>query len=234
MVDRPVPVPLFPLRSPRRAGPLAAGSPDAAGPVPLVPLLAPEAEVGPELERFLAPLARDVQAGDLDARDTLYEALAVKIERFVAGAWRLAWAGDGPRRDGIPWDAEDLAQEAFPIFVDLLAAWPGDRPVGPYLLAHFPWRLRNAGRALAAPRRFETAPLPPRVLYLVDDSAAAEEARALLEAHADRLPRPDGQILLWHVRDGRSLGAIARQLGLHRDTVGRRWQAIRDGLKPED
>ncbi len=218
MVDQPVPLPCLAVRDRRRAG-------------SIVPLLAPETEVGPELERFLAPLARDAQAGDRDARDTLYEALAVKIDRFVAGAWRLAWAGDGPRRDGRPWDIEDLAQEAFPIFVNLLAAWPGDRPFGPYLLAHFPWRLRNAGRALAAPRRFETAPLPPHALYLVDDSAAAEEARALLEGIAARLSSPDRQILLWHVRDGRSLGAIARRLGLHRGTVGRRWQAIREGLK---
>ena len=234
MVDRPVPIPLPPVRTSCRTGPVVSVPMDAAGPAPLVPLLAAEAEVGPELERFLAPLARAAQDGDVDARDTLYEALAAKIDRFVAGARRLAWSGDGPRRNGRPWDAEDLAQEAFPIFVNLLAAWPGDRPFGPYLLAHFPWRLRNARRALVAPRRFETVPLPPRVLHLADEAAAAEEARTLLEVVAARLPYPDRQILLWHVRDGRSLGAIAHRLGLDRGTVGGRWRAIKAGLRTGD
>ena len=220
----------------RNPSPTAHGAP-RTHPI-LVPLLAAGDELTPEREHFLTALAHAARAGDRAARDALYLALLAKIDRFVAGCGRLAATGAGPQRDGIPCDAEDLAQEAFPLFVDVVAAWPGDAPFGPYFLAHFPWRLRSVWRSLAASRRLEI-PIPPSWITLLHDgTVAAEEARVRLEALAADLPPPDGVILLDHVRDGESLGRIARRLGLSRRTVTRRWQALvaelRRGLRTED
>ena len=136
-------------------------------------------------------------------------------------------------RDGGPWHAEDLAQEAFPIFADLLAAWTSDRPVAPYLLGHFPWRLRSAWRVITAPRRVEIASAPPRLRYLADGSAGAEEAMALLASIAADLSPIDGEILLRHVRDGEPLARVARDLALDRRTVTRRWRAIKETLRTD-
>ena len=212
-------------RAVRRVDPVPASPPTT-----LVPVLAPADEIDPALEQLLGALARAAQAGDRAARDLLFLALAPKIDRFVVGCRGLIRSADGPSRDGRAWDAEDLAQEAFLVFADLVAAWPGDGPVGPYLLAHFPWRLRSAWRAMAPPRRLETRLMAHHDL-LEDGSATAEEARAHLEAIAAALSPPDGEILLRHIRDGERLGAIARRLGTDRRTVTRRWRSLREELR---
>jgi DNA-directed RNA polymerase specialized sigma24 family protein len=180
------------------------------------------------------PLARAARTGDRDARNALWVALAPKIDRLAVAAGRRTRGDNAPRRDGRPWDAEDLRQEAFPLFADLLAAWSGEGPIGPYLLSHLAWRLRSVARALAVPRRFETSPAASARLHLADGSAAAAEALILLEALAADLPTPDGAILLRHVRDAESLAVVALRLGLDRRTVYRRWQAIKDGLRNEE
>lgn len=198
---------------------------------PLAPLVPADGEITPEQERRFTSLAHAARAGDRGARDALWWALAPKIDRLVAAAGRRTRRGDGPRRDGRAWDGEDLAQEAFPLFADLLVAWPGDGPIGPYLLSHLAWRLRSAAHALVLPRRRELSTLAPHLLHFADETAAAAEALVLLEAIAAGLPPPDGAILLWHVRDGASLVAVARRLGLGRRTVNRRWRGIKRGLR---
>ena len=199
----------------------------------LVPLLAAGDDITPERERLLTTLATAARGGDRAARDALYLALSAKIDRFVAGCRRLV-ADDGARRDGRPWDLEDVAQEAFPVFADLVAAWPADGPFGPYFLAAFPRRLRNACRDLRAQRRLQF-PLPPAsVVFLRDGTAAAEEASARLRAVAGGLPPPDGAILLGHVGDGESLCAVARRLGLPRHVVSYRWRALLSRLRDEE
>lgn len=228
MIDRSPPLP-FPT-TPRPLRPRRRGAP-AAAPIPLVRA---DGDLTPELERFLVPLALAARAGDRDARDALWSALAPKIDRLAVAAGRRTQGDDAPRRDGRPWDAEDLRQEAFPLFADLLAVWSGNGPIGPYLLSHLAWRLRSAARALAVPRRFETSPLAPSLLYLADGSAAAAEALTLLDVLAADLPAVDAVILLRHVRDGESLRVVARRLGLDRRTVSQRWRAILAGLGSED
>ena len=202
---------------------------------PLRPFLLPDLEVTPELARVLADLARAAQAGDGQARNALWDALAPAIDRLIGSARRRAQysADTGPWRDGSPWDAEDLAQEAFPIFADLLAAWTSDRPVAPYLLGHFPWRLRSAWRVITALRRAEIVSASPRLRYLADGSAGAAEAMALLASIAADLSPTDGEILLRHVRDGEPLARVARDLALDRRTVTRRWRAIKETLRTD-
>lgn len=210
----------------------ATAPPAAASILPIIPILAADDPLTPELERRLALLAHAARAGDRGARDALYAALGPKIDAMLGRCRGRAWSSAGPRRDGAPWELDDLAQEAYLAFVDLLAAWPGDGPIGPYLLAHLPWRIRTAWRRLAAPHRRQTPILPAHADRFEDGSAAAEEALVRLEAVAATLPPPDDALLLLRIRDGRSAAAISRRLGLTRRSVDRRWKALCDRLRP--
>lgn len=204
-------------------------------PVPLRPFLVPDLAVSSDAADHLADLAEAAQAGDRDARDALWETLSPAIDRVVGAAARRARAipSVGPLRNGRPWDAEDLRQEAYLLFLDLLEAWDGVRPVVPYLLGHLPWRLRSAWRAMIVRHRIDAGPASSHLhLHLLaDGSAAAAEAVVLLEALAADLSPLDGEILTRHLRDGEPLRAIARHLGLDRRTVGRRWGAIKADLR---
>lgn len=184
-------------------------------------------------EAALTRLALAARAGDRAARDELYTALEPNIRRMVAGCARLTWATDCPRREGRPWDREDLAQEAFLVFSDLLRAWPGEGPVTPYLFAYFPWRLRNAWRKLRPDRPRGGPILRAEPGLAADASATAAEAAALLAVLASELPPVESAILLLHVRDGLSLAEIGRRFGVRPRQVGRRWAGIKRWLRGE-
>ncbi len=225
MIDRPVPPSLRLVPSPTH-------SPRVAPVTLVVPTARP---ISGALERRLAHLARAARQGDHEARDTLWAAFGPKIRILVIAAYRRTSSMAGDRallRDGRPWDQEDLAQEAYPIFRDLIATWPGEGPIGPYLLAHLTWRLRTAARAQVLPRRREVGVSPERLSLLAEESAAAAEALALLDTLAASFPGIDGEILRRHIGDGEPLTAIARQLGVNRRTVGRHWRRIRRELQP--
>lgn len=246
MLDRD-PTPIFPNRpAPDDAPPLRLLPPaddrsrrrpstpprhGAPSPVRLAPLLAAAEPIEPEIEQRLTHLAIAARAGDRDARDALFLAFSPKIDRMLGRSRRRLWTAGGPRRDGRPWDLDDLAQEAYAVFVGLLADWSAQGAVTPYLLAHLPWRLATAGRRLTARRGRERPMAPHHTDLLADGSAAADEARVLVEAIAAVLPPPDGDLLLLLIRDGRSPAAAARRLGLSRRTVDRRWAALRVTLR---
>ena len=96
-------------------------------------------------------LAIHAQAGDIRARDRLYTALHPRLYRkgFILRPWP-----NTPRQTGI-WDRDDVDQESWIIFAELLSAWDGELPFVPYLFARFAWRLRD--RILRGIGR----PLPP-------------------------------------------------------------------------
>jgi len=204
-----------------------------AQPIPRLTLVVDAGDpVTPDLDRTLTALARRARDGDRDARDALYRALGPKIDRFVARYRWAARAAGGPERNGAPWDLDDVAQEAFPAFVDLLADYGGERAFLPYFLAAFPWRLRDAWHRLQAPARRVAAALPSDDLR-EDPSAVAEEARVLLATLAADLAEPDATILRLRVGEGISLPAIALHLGLSRTTVARRWERLRAWLRDQ-
>ncbi|CAA9555467.1 MAG: hypothetical protein AVDCRST_MAG49-2875 [uncultured Thermomicrobiales bacterium] len=186
------------------------------------------AAVAPEVDRALTAAAMAARAGDREARDALHAALAEKIGRFVA-RYRHGW-GDGA------WDADDVAQEAYLVLVELIDGWPGGESFVAYFLSRFPWRLRDAVRRLAGPRPVSAPPDDSALTLVVDGSAAAETARALLGTLAADLPEPDRTILWRHIGEGERFGVIATSLHLDRRTVNRRWQALvaelRDSLAP--
>lgn len=193
---------------------------------PLVPLLGPEAELTPELDRALTAAAHAAHAGDRAARDALYFALAPKIARFVARYARYA------QQHPVAWEVADVAQEAFVVFADLVAAWQPGAAFGPYFLRAFPLRLLSAVHRLAGPRPAPAVALaPPRLALIEDGTAEATAAAIRLDALARDLPPVDGAILLGRVRDGDTFAAIAAHLGLDPRTVRRRWVALRAELR---
>ena len=172
--------------------------------------------VSTDLDASLTATALLAQAGDTSARDTLYWAFAPSIVRLARRFGGSGW-GAGP-----VWNVDDLSQEGYLVFLDLLTGWPGGDSFAAYALGRLPWRLRNVVRRLNGPR--------PNLVngavidHLTDESAAAAEAVILLEAVANALPTPDGDILLWRIRDRETARTIARRLGVDRRTVSRSWQ----------
>lgn len=189
-------------------------------------------EILPALEETVAPVARAAKRGDATARDALYDAFAAKIDRFCRGIH----APFCPPGCHTVWEADDVRQEAYLVFVALIHEWPEQVPFVRYFLSTFPWRLRDAVYRGVARRG-----IPPRsaaitldrALWLRDSSAEAREAVALLETVAATLGAPGGEILLRHVRDGETLTAIARELGTSRRTVTRAWSRTRTVLARE-
>lgn len=84
-------------------------------------------------------LARRARAGDRKSRDLLYLSLQPRLVRI--GRVLKPWP-DTPAIIGI-WDDDDVAQETYLIFVDLLDGWGAELPFIPYLLSRFVWRLRD-------------------------------------------------------------------------------------------
>jgi RNA polymerase sigma factor (sigma-70 family) len=207
-----------------RRGRPTVGRPNAgAGAAWLVPVLNVDDEWTPDVDRALTVVALAARAGSRTARNALYVALAAKIARFV-GRYRFR------QPPGVTWEIEDVEQEAFLVLADLVDAWSGEGSFARYFLGYFPWRLANAVRQLHDPR-VTTSSLTAVEALLHDDSTAADEARALLEALAADLPPADRTLLLLHVRDGEHFTTIARRLLVSRRTVTRRWQALRQELR---
>jgi RNA polymerase sigma factor (sigma-70 family) len=211
----------------RRAAAIVAAAPPA-----IVPVVNAPDDLSAALERRLRPTVLRARAGCPVARDALYLALRPKLERFMR---RVRVPMFGEDRTGI-WDRDDVEQEAWLVFAELIDQWEPERPFGRYVLATFPWRLRDAiyrgiGRR-GVPTRMALVPIEDHG-GLHDGSAAAEEASVLLGIIAERLPALQAEILRRHVGDGDTLTAIARDLELSRRTVTRQWRAVRDHLAGE-
>jgi DNA-directed RNA polymerase specialized sigma24 family protein len=200
----------------------------------LLPLLRRGERPQPAAERLLEEAAVAARSGDLAIRNALYTALAEWIAADVRRFRRRAWQSSGD------WDLEDVGQEAFFAFAEVVERWSGGEPFFEHFRARFPRRLTDAVRRLEAGGRFRFRcwPSAAGLDLLHDDSAAAAEGVALLESLAAQLPQRDGSILLWRVRDAEDWPTIARRLGVDRRCLHRRWVRICAGLrrqlKPED
>ena len=119
---------------------------------------------------------------------------------------------------GIDW--EEMQQESFLVFVDVLESWDGLRPVIPYVLGVFPWRMRDAVDRLGdvPPRAIG---FRPSLALFAADNYLDEEALRLLEALAIDLPLWHQRVLLLRIRDGQTEREIARALGFSRRTIQR-------------
>jgi RNA polymerase sigma factor (sigma-70 family) len=174
-----------------------------------------------ELDARLGALALRART-DPNARDALYRLLEFKIERFVrhyrfrAGQMTV-------------YEFDDVAQEAYVVFCDLIERWPGDRSFLGYFFTRFPWWLSKAisrierGTSTNQFVPIEEVDEPPPSPY-PDDELVLVEAGALLG------PR-DRALLELRVGYGMDMRQIARTLGVHSRTLHRHWARIIDDLR---
>lgn len=92
-----------------------------------------------ETVALVQELAVRARNGDNTARDQLFWALRPRLNRK---SWFLKSWPNTAGMTGI-WDRDDVRQETWLVFVDLLTAWDGKTKFVPYLLARFGWRLRD-------------------------------------------------------------------------------------------
>lgn len=92
-----------------------------------------DAEISPALEAVIDQLAR-LARSDRTARDVLYGVLRLKIHRFIVPLrGRFSALGD----------ADDLDQEGYLAFVQLLSDWSGAGTFPAYFLGFMRWRMRH-------------------------------------------------------------------------------------------
>ena len=170
-------------------------------------------ELTPALDARLNALAlagRD----DPAARNALHALLAGKIARFLA-----PWRG---RRIALG-DFDDLRQESFLVFADLVADWSGEGSFARYFLGFFPWRLRHAVEAHERRWPADRLLIVPDGVLLAADPGVEDAPDPLLPFWP--LADEDRRFLLLRLR-GHTVAEAARLLGWPRRTGFRRWRAL--------
>lgn len=191
-----------------------------------VPVLRPDEPATPAQDAMLTGIARRARLGDRVARDLLWRAFAPMLEPALRRCGRMTWQRGWTRRDGRPWELDDLRQEAWCVFAELTEDWLGEGSFVPYVMAYFPWRLRNAMRRLEPPRfRLVTYPIVEPVAECRGLRDA--EAEALLTAILAALSPEESTMLALRLWEGATLGEVSHRLGVPRRTLNRRWERIR-------
>ena len=196
----------------------------------LLPLMAVDADVTPALERMFRPLAIRAQAGDWAARDALYRAFEPKLLRS-AGKITVPFAPYGAQAT---WERADVTQQAYLVFVEIIANWSPEIPFGRYTLAHFPWRLRDAvyrgfGKPTIPTRTFERTPFTDDLA--ADPTVVIALEEATIAAIADSFEQPFAEVIRLHVLQGLSISDTAERMGVSRRTVTRHWRSILINLR---
>ena len=186
----------------------------------LLPVVPRMESISPEIDRVLGRAARAAITGDASARDALFTAFQPRFERSIRRCQRL-W--DSQSRNSIE-DAiepDDIAQEAYLVFVDLLQTWPGGDSVSAFLCARFPWRLNDATRAW---RRHRIAVSTLTTIAHRDERD--DKLAALIDELTADLHPSMREILRWRVFDRLTFQEIARRAGVSKRTVNRRWDDL--------
>jgi len=177
-----------------------------------------------------ALLARD----DPFERDALFSLLAFKINRFCSRfrRWNL-----------LPWEIDDVRQEAYLAFIDVLTGWrpiPTDRgPAGfsYYFMRVYPLRLTDRVNRVVQTRRDRPSP----TAWNADDDHRLDpsemerdiETLAFIMEVSSRLDTADAQILLLHTAADLAPNAVAARTGISRRTFYRRWKGIAATIRDE-
>lgn len=165
----------------------------------------------------VARLAQSAKAGDRAARNCLFTTFRPAMARFFGRYARRA-------RESAAWEMEDLHQEAFLVFVEVLDAWPGTGDFVAYFYAVFPKRLATAVRRLDGNQ--------PWIRYGVaaegaEDPAQRLEIRAMLGDFVVLLSPVERRILALHAWESLALPDVSRQVGLSLQETRRHWRRIR-------
>jgi RNA polymerase sigma factor (sigma-70 family) len=192
----------------------------------LAPALPPNGAIPSEIDLQLGKLGQRAVDGDRDALNALYAAYLPRLDNWVRRAHRSCY-----RTNADPViEPDDIVQQAYLVFADLMRSWSGLGSLSAFLIAYFPWRLSDAVRRMSdAHVRRSLDGLPSTLL--IDGTVAADEAVALLQTLAGDLPDRQGQVLLLRIRDGLTWDEIARCVGMDRRTVLRDWSRILNQLR---
>ncbi len=190
----------------------------------LLPVVPTRGKIDPALDRILSDIARSDNASDPMLRNGLYIAYFPRARRILIRLWYRNLREFGCELD-------DLEQELFLIFVTLLERWSGNGSFSAYLHGAIPWRLFDAARRLATRER----PVGDRqiVASAPGFSQSDSETVVLLEELARRLSPFDRDLLLWRIRDGKSLSTFAAERGMSQRTTRRAWLRLQQHLRRE-
>lgn len=199
------------------------GHTDAA----MLPLDIPaRGEIGPELLNGVQLLAKRAKSGETAARDALYFSLQPRIDCI---GWALRPWPNSSTMVGI-WGRDDVLQESWVVFSELLSSWDGTMPFIPYFLARFAWRLRDRifrgigkSQTQLGTTRIGEEQLTENVLASdADQPESAAIARSVLEdlikhykQNAD-IPEADALLALVHAR---KVPTLARVIHLPVDEI---------------
>jgi RNA polymerase sigma factor (sigma-70 family) len=188
----------------------------------LLPVIGPNDVILPTFDQSLGDFALRAQTGDREARDALYLAFRPKLSKMLTGV-RAPFAPAGA--EGL-WTREDIEQEGYLAFVELIEAWTGEVTFTAYVLSRFTYRVRDViqrgiGRPSAPPRHV-TVPIQVAA-GMPAFQAQTAEADAVMEGLLAMLKPPLDQVLARRVIDGASISQIAAELGVSRRTVSRYW-----------
>jgi DNA-directed RNA polymerase specialized sigma24 family protein len=192
----------------------------------LLPVIGVDDIILPAFDDTLGAFAIRAQEGDTDARDALFFAFLPKLDRLMANV-RPPYALAGMTGT---WDRDDVEQEAYLVFVELLHAWSGDVSFTAWLLSRFPWRLKDAIRDGVG-----KSPVPPRHIQVPIEVAdkcpslfldPGPDIRETVDALMDSLPSYLARVLVARALLGKNLAQIGRERGLSRRTMVRYWQEI--------
>lgn len=185
---------------------------------PLAPVLDFEGRIPDAIDARLAALAMRAKAGDTAARNALFLALWPRCDPLFNGIRRNDfWRS----REGRAWTFDDLEQEAFPIFCDLVERWSGAEPrFAGYFFARLRWRLHDVLR------RWNVAP----VAEVVDDELLDHrfdeqdqvELRIVIATLFNALIERDREIIERRVIDGETDADLATAFGVSLMTARRR------------
>lgn len=190
----------------------------------VVPVLPPRGKIDPVLDRIISDLVREHRPLETDLRNALYAAYAPRLHRILMRLWYRNLSGFGCELD-------DLRQELFLIFAALLERWTGAGSLSAYIHGAAPWRLYDAARRLAPRDR----PIGDRPIASdnADLSQSDLELVLMLEELAMKCSPFEQELLLGHVRDGKSLSRIAFERGMSARTVRRSWLRLQLHLRRE-
>jgi DNA-directed RNA polymerase specialized sigma24 family protein len=184
--------------------------------------VAPDFELTPAVHLWLNDLARAART-DPAVRNELHRLLQLKIARFLAPyrGWRSAIGG-----------YDDIAQEAFLVFAQLVADWSGQGSFAAYFFGFFPWRLRHA--IAYYERRWPTS----RLTVVPDDDDLFEQelpdvATILPLTSLTPLPPTERQLLSLRLATGLPVADLALPLGCSRRTLFRRWRQLVNHIERE-
>lgn len=171
---------------------------------------------------------------DRAQRDALFGLLAFKINRFCSRfrRWNL-----------LPWEIDDVRQEAYLAFIDVVNGWlplsGAGAPAGFsfYFMRVYPLRLTDRVRRVVRTRRDR---LPPASWRETDDDRRDPvemerdvETLAFIIEMSARLDAADARILLLRTADDLAPDEVAVRSGISRRTFYRRWKEIAATIRRE-